>query len=89
MVALNSERVDTDCSWGKGDYPLAASPCSSILPDYSLIGTDAIERFNTFFAIEKLPQLPFYDTPHSARFSGSYHKKVQIKRRILEYQAKH
>jgi hypothetical protein len=47
------------------------------------------DTINNFFTFENHPQIPFYDTPHGAIFSGRFHKKVQLKRRILEYQAKY
>lgn len=53
--------------------------------DYS--PSEYCDIWNNFFAFEN--QIPFYDTPQGAKFSGSCHKKVEIKRRVLEYQAKY
>ena len=46
----------------------------------------SLERFFRSF---DLSPLPFYDTPQRSPFRELAHKKVQIKRRILEYRAKY
>jgi hypothetical protein len=44
---------------------------------------------DSFFSLEDPAKIPFYDTPQGAIFRGFNHKEVQIKRRILEYQAEY
>lgn len=87
MTAIDPYQLATDSTDTGADYNASAT-----LPDFSAL--DAVfDKFggilNNFFAFENHPQIPFYDTPQGAIFSGSNHKKVQVKRRILEYRAKY
>lgn len=88
MATNNMDLVATDSAVTLIDY----EDVTTALPDFSALNT-AFKKFgkmlNNFFQFENHPQIPFYDTPQAAIFSGSAHKEVQIKRRILEYQAKY
>lgn len=88
MPISNLNYVDTDSA----DPSINFYNDSDTLPDFSALNAAFAKfgkRVNNFFAIQNHPKIPFYDTPHSAIFSGSSHKKMQIKQRILEYRAKY
>jgi hypothetical protein len=70
-------------------YPLAAASTDTMEDYIASDFCDVLDNFFTFEMRKKHPQIPFYDTPQGAIFGALPHKKVQIKRRILEYQAKY
>lgn len=76
MAASNIDRAATDSADTSIDY--TASEYCNIL-----------DNFFSFEMHQMHPQIPFYDTPRCTLFSGSCHKKVQIKRKILEDRAKY
>lgn len=57
------------------------------LPDYT--AEEYANLLEKYFRSKHPLQLPFYDTPQGAIFRNIYSKKIQIKRRILEYCAKY
>jgi hypothetical protein len=73
MTAINMDRLATDRTETWLDY--TTSEYCNIL--------------DNFFTFENRPQIPFYDTPQCLRLRNEVHKEVQIKRKILEYQAKY
>ena len=73
MVAIDMDQPATDSTGTWLDYT-ASEYCN---------------RLDNFFTVEDPSQIPFYDTPRCTIFSGSTHKEVQMKRRILEYRAKY
>lgn len=73
-INRNHTAADSTDTWI--DYN--ASECHEIL-----------DNFFTFEMRQNPPQPPFYDTPQCLIFSGTCHKKPQIKRRILQYCAKY
>lgn len=76
MTAIDQYQLDTAFTDTMEDYT-ASDFC------------DVLDNFFTFEMLLKHPQIPFYDTHQSTLYSGSGHKKVEIKRRILEYLAKY
>lgn len=55
--------------------------------DYT--ASEYCDILDNFFIFKNHPQIQFYNIPQGALFSGSVHKKVQRKQRILEYRAKY
>jgi hypothetical protein len=88
MAAIEADQIDTDST----DILPISYGDSTTLPDFSVLNVafhELDKMSNDFFTFENHPRIPFYDTSGDALFSGSCHKAVQIKRRILEYRAKY